>query len=560
MTENTLANYFKPVLYKFHDREAIVYKTGYRSIRCSYLDLYDHAYRMANWFQYNGLGKGLLACAITGVIATPLDLRVQPDFVRHIAEETGAKAGIKSRYQNSPMEFRWWNVEELPLHIKNAPPIFREPEISEDDILEIVYTSGTTGEPKGVILTNRNIVSNIRSVGKILSFNKDWRFLSILPMSHMFEQTVGLFIPLFFGCSITYLKSRKSSVIMKAMQEERITSIITVPLMLQTLRDRIFREVKSQNREALFNMMLGIARRLPRRGRRVPFRTLHNKFGGDLEFFCVGGAPLDPETERFWNTVGIKVVQGYGLTETSPIITCNTITEPRAGTVGRVLPDQHLKLSENGEILVKGDNVTSGYYKRPDLHDQYFEDGWYCTGDVGELDQEGYLRIKGRTKNMILTASGMNVYPEDIEEALNRNSVVKDSCVLGLDREGKIVIHAVLLLADSAADGKSIIGEANACLADHQKIQAFSVWEKGDFPRTPTLKIQRRFVLEELAGESTLDDKGGALPESHLYTIIRSVADVKESDLVPEATLGLDPQIDSLLRVELQESLRRKGA
>ena len=238
MSSDTLTNYFKPILYKFHDREALVFKTGFRSIRVSYLDLYDYAYRMANWYQNHGLQKGdaillwapnspewvaaLLACSLTGVIAVPLDARVQPDFVRHIAAETGAKAGIKSRFMKIDMDISWWDTGDLLRRIREIPPIFNEPEITGNDILEIVYTSGTTAEPKGVILTNKNIVSNIASLSQVLSYDEDWKFLSVLPLSHMLEQNGGLFIPLFYGCSITYLRTRKSAAILQAMQGRRV--------------------------------------------------------------------------------------------------------------------------------------------------------------------------------------------------------------------------------------------------------------------------------------------------------------------------------------------------
>ncbi|MDH4186608.1 MAG: AMP-binding protein, partial [Nitrospira sp.] len=308
MSTDTLTNYFKPILYNFHDREAIIFRTGFRSVHISYLDLYDHAYRMANWYQHNGLEKGdamliwapnspewvaaLLACSLTGVIAVPLDMKVQPDFVRHIAAETGAKAGIKSKFMGIKSDFQWWDTEDLPRLIRQAPPIFKEPEIHGDDVLEIVYTSGTTAAPKGVVLTNRNIVSNIASLSKVLSYKKEWRFLSLLPLSHMFEQTVGLFVPLFYGCSITYLRTRKSAAILQAMQDEGITSIITVPLMLQTLRERILREVSARGKEKVFHRMLVTAKSLPRWVRKLLFRSAHSKFGGRLQFFAVGGAHL----------------------------------------------------------------------------------------------------------------------------------------------------------------------------------------------------------------------------------------------------------------------------
>jgi len=524
---------------------------------------------MANLFQHSGLKKGnailiwapnspewiatLLACSLTGVIAVPLDMRVQADFVQHIANETGAKVGIKSKYMSIDSDISWWDTEDIPHLVRQIPPIFTEPEIYEDDILEIVYTSGTTAAPKGVILTNKNIVSNIASLSQVLRYEKNWKFLSILPLSHMFEQTVGLFVPLFYGCSITYLKTKKSSAIMQAMQDEKITCIITVPLMLQKLRERILREASNQGKERVLQRLLSMAKSFPNWMRKVLFHSIHQKFGGNLQIFAVGGAPLDQEVEEFWANLGVKVLQGYGLTETSPIVTCNNLDNPHPNTVGQVLPNQEIKLSEEGEIFIKGDNVSPGYYKRPDLHDQYFVDGWYRSGDVGELDGEGFLRIKGRTKNMILTASGMNVYPEDVETELNRIPGVKDSCVLGLEQNGQTIIHAVLLLENSETNAKTIIDSANANLTDHQKIMAYSVWEKQDFPRTPTLKIQRRFVMEALAEKQNEDIEESITPglSGPLLEIIRSVSKVPINELKPEAALGLDLHIDSLSRVEL---------
>ncbi len=212
-----------------------------------------------------------------------------------------------------------------------------------------------------------------------------------------------------------------------------------------------------------------------------------------------------------------------------------------------------MKLSSQGEILVRGANVTQGYYKQPDLTKQYFTDGWYKTGDVGEIDGEGFLRIKGRTKNMILSASGMNVYPEDIEAELSRTPGVKEACVLGMEQEGQTVIHAALLLEEGAGDPKAIVDAANANLADHQKVQAFTVWDQPDFPRTTTMKVQRRFVKDALQKKTGEEAEKAAAPskKSPLYDIICSVSKVSPGELKPTATLGLDLQMDSLSRVEL---------
>ena len=573
MSANTLTNYFKPILYNYHDREAIVYKTGFRTLRITYLDLYDSAYRMANLYQHCGLKKGdavliwapngpewvaaLLACSLTGVVAVPLDMKVKPEFVRHIVSETGAKAGIKSKYMSIETDILWWDTEDLPHLMKQTPPIFKEPEIHGDDLLEIVYTSGTTAAPKGVMLTNRNIVSNIASLSKVLKYEKDWRFLSVLPLSHMFEQTVGLFVPLFYGCSITYLKTKKPSAIMQALQDESITCIITVPLMLQKLRERILREVELHGKEQLFQRMFSIAKSLPNWMRRILFHSIHKKFGGKLQILAAGGSPLDLEIEEFWNNIGVKVLQGYGLTETSPIVTCNSLDDPHPNTVGRVLPGQEIKFSEENEILIRGDNVSPGYYNQPELYDKYFVDGWYKSGDIGEIDTEGFLRIKGRTKNMILTANGMNVYPEDIETQLNHIQGVKDSCVLGMEQNGQTVIHAVLLLENSGIDAKRIIDSANANLADHQKVQAYTIWQKQDLPRTPTMKIQRRFVMKELC-EKQVERYEEVEPPSvsePLFEIIHSVSKAPLSAIKPAASLGLDLQMDSLTRVELASTI-----
>ena len=245
-------------------------------------------------------------------------------------------------------------------------------------------------------------------------------------------------------------------------------------------------------------MLHSIAAHLPFRLRPLLFRQVHQRFGGHFHFFVSGGAYLPPKLHIRWENMGFRVMQGYGATECSPVVSVTPYNEHVYGSIGKPLPGEEVRIAEDGELLVKGPNVALGYWKNAAATAAAFEDGWYHTGDLGYRDTKGDLYIKGRKKNLIVLANGLNVYPEDVENVLLDNPAVKDAVVLGLmeDDHGPIV-YSVLLMEDPSK-AKAVVQEANKQLAPHQQVRGFTVWPENDFPRTHTLKVKRGDVLDKL--------------------------------------------------------------
>jgi long-chain acyl-CoA synthetase len=568
----TIAYYIKTLAEQYEDRPAIYFKSAFRTFAFTYRQMHERCLRVANYLSqrkikkgdriivwtYNGQGYAsiLLGCALSGVVAVPVDFSSNADLVEIIAGKVGAKHLFHSKRRPFPSQkLSHIHVEDLEGELLEVPITQRDFGVSDDDIYEIVYTSGTTSEPKGVIITNKNIVSNVMHCNEVMPLRKHHTFLSVLPMSHMFEQAAGFFYPLYYGCTITYLYSRKSSTIIEAMQRERVTMMVTVPIFLQALRENILRQVRARGKEAFFSRMFSAASHSPRSLRRLFFHKVHQKFGGRLERFIVGGSALAPNIEAWWTALGFDLFQGYGLTEASPVVTLNTPSHGKQGSVGRCLPNQQIKLGPENEIWISGDNITPGYYSNPRENAARFEDGWYKTGDIGEFDEDGFLYIRGRKKNMIKSASGLNIYPEDIEAVLNKIPEIKDTCVIGLDAADDIQIHAVLLMDKSrqwtTETARPIIASANQRLQPHQHIQGYTIWPHDDFPRTNTRKIKRAPVIDEIQNRKS---SGALIPPSsgdRILDLIAASAKVDVGKIKPDSNLVSDLGLDSIARVEL---------
>jgi long-chain acyl-CoA synthetase len=283
------------------------------------------------------------------------------------------------------------------------------------------------------------------------------------------------------------------------MKTHRITNMSCVPQVLQLFREGIEREIRKQGKQAAFERLHRIARRLPMRARRLLFRSLHERMGGSFEFFASGGAYLDPDLALWWEALGVKVLQGYGMTEAAPIVACHWVNKRNPRSVGKPAPGVDMRIADDGEVLVRGDNLSPGYWQNPAATEEAFVDGWYHTGDLGTFDASGWLYLRGRKKNIIVLANGMNVYPEDVEHALLADTRVQDAVVLGVTRDKDIEVHAVLLLARGAdRHGEEIIRGANQRLASHQQIRRHTLWPEDSFPLTPTLKVKRGEVAEYL--------------------------------------------------------------
>jgi long-chain acyl-CoA synthetase len=284
------------------------------------------------------------------------------------------------------------------------------------------------------------------------------------------------------------------------------------------------------------------------------FRSIHNRFGWKFWAFISGGAALDAETEEFWRRLSFVVIQGYGLTETTSLISLNHPFRTGQRSIGKVLEGREMKLDENGEILVRGANVAAGYWQGKELKPVLNEEGWFRTGDLGEVDAEGNLYFKGRKKNVIVTREGMNVYPEDLEAALRRQAEVRDCVVVGLEQGGNAEACAVLVLRDSA-DPQAVVHRANQNLAEYQQMRRWLVWPDEDFPRTPTQK-PKTAVLQEAARLhfASGDSQSGASP-SALGDLITRITGRKMGVLDADAKLESDLNLNSMDRVELLSAL-----
>lgn len=559
----------------FRDKEweAIINKTGYRTFRLTYSELFEKVAKTAALIEKLGLEKGdrmmlwgyncpewailFLAAASKGIIIVPIDYMALPDYVKRISGIVSAKLIAHSEYKILPkIKCRSVTLESLDKLIDGMPQTdMLSTNVNEGDTLEIVFTSGTTGNPKGVILTHKNVVSNITAIKKCVKTDPDQAFLSLLPLSHLLEQTPGFLGPLSSSCRIIYIRGLKPSLIFKTLSEENVTNIVAVPRLLKLFADEITRQAEA--RKLLPILKKTMRSRLPSTAKKKLLWPIHKKFGKQFRYFIVGGAPFSPELEQFWNELGFTVLQGYGLTECAPVLTCNTPFASKQGSVGQPLHGVELKFGEDGEIYAKGDNVTLGYYKDKAKTRQAFTEGWFRTGDIGFADKEGFVFLNGRKKDMIIGSGGENIYPKDIEHTLLQDKHVKDACVVGLPSKKGEQIHAELILKTQASL-RQIIENANKKLNQAQQIMSFGKWLGHDFPRTTTLKIKKHLVLKAVS-----DGKKGLLapaqrPQTRLQALIAKIEGVKAPEIMPKAKLGMDLRLTSVNKVELVSMIEQE--
>jgi long-chain acyl-CoA synthetase len=510
----TINELFHTAVSRYSERVAFIEPIGEGGMTSlTYSDLLDRVHNFAGYLQEEGLEKGdriilwsasridwmvaYFGALLTGAVVVPLDVNSKEDFLSKIEQSTEAKYLVTTQKQYSGLEqphVPLINIDALPQRTLDVATL---PEIDGNDLAELVFTSGTTGQPKGVMLSHLNITSDAIAAVSFVNILKDDRALSILPLSHMFELTIEIAI-LYVGASVVYARTLSPETLLKLFVSQHVTCMVLVPQALQLFLNGIERQVRQQKKEKQWEVLHRIASRLPFQFRRVLFRQVHRRFGGHFRFFVSGGAYLPPKLHKRWETMGFRVMQGYGATECAPVVSVTPYNEHIYDSIGKPIPGVEVRIAEDGELLVKGPNVALGYWKNPEATAASFENGWYHTGDLGFRDEKGNLYLKGRKKNLIVLANGLNVYPEDIENVLVANPIVKDAVVFGLMEgdEGPIV-HGVLLM-DDPDKAKSAVEQANKQLATQQHIRGFTVWPEEDFPRTHTLKVKRPEVLERL--------------------------------------------------------------
>ncbi len=566
------------------DREAICHYDGFRTRKLSYSQLLSKSGAFAQFLDQTNIKKGnrlllwgenrpewvsaFWGAVARGVHVVPVDPSFSIDFVRRVAATTDACLlihgdSVQADSVTSP-RLSYRTIRELP-------PAPLEPiEINEDDVVEVIFTSGTTGEPKGVVHRHRNLCANLNPVHQEISLYR-WmatpfqpiRILNLLPLSHMFGQSMSLFIPSLLGGSSVFVSDSGPRSTIDAIRRQRVSVLVCVPRLLTQLVDSLQHRIDLPEKRIRTSGVPGVAERWWK------YREVHRLFGWKFWAVVVGGAHLNPDLETFWTRLGYLVVQGYGLTEASPIVALNHPFEKRRGSIGKPLPGQEVRLGDDGEILVRGASIVTEYLHQGEGHGApqtvVSGDEWLHTGDIGTIDEDGFLYFRGRKRDVIVTSDGMNVYPEDLERILNSFGEIEASTVIGLKQAGQEVVHAVLIPSRLPGNLADTIRQANQKLEPHQRIKAWTVWPGSDFPRTgSTLKIKRQAVAERVA--ELRQARSGQLTGEQVTTnrlklvlaqiTVRDAAQIEESDRLAE-DLGLSSldRVDLLCRLEQQYGL-----
>ena len=579
---DSLADFFLENFGKHRHERAFRQRRGYRTESFTYGEILDMARAVAATLEARDISRGdrlllwgpnsaewisvFFGCALRGVIAVPIDDAAALDFTERVFRQVSAKQLLAS--QSHVDECRAARLflplmafEDIPRH---ADPSLQTPDIavSRDDVLEIVFTSGTTAEPRGVVITHGNVLANIAPLEKEMQGylkHERWvhplRFLNLLPLSHVFGQFLGLYLPPLLGATVIFQEEMKPSEIIENIRRERVSVLVSVPRVLQSLKQKIERDLEDQGQAAEFRYRFDRAEKQHFLRRWWTFLTIRRQFGWKFWAMISGGAALDRQTEQFWHRLGYAAIQGYGLTETTSLISVNHPFRVGQGSIGKVLPGREVKLAEDGEIMVRGGGVASGYWDKTGAHSVADEQGWYRTGDIGAVDAAGNLYFKGRKKEVIVTPGGMKVYPDDLEAALRRQPGVKDCVVVPLERDGNAEPCAVVILRGES-DLSPVIARANESLADYQRMRLWMRWPEEDFPRTSTQKPRRNLVAEvvrqQLGGAPSQASPSVSSP---LADLVSQIARRPISGLDESATLSSDLGLSSLDRVELLSAL-----
>ncbi len=619
LAAQTIPVQFFEVAARSQDRVAFQIKRDGRYVYYSYGDVAGQARRLATFlcrFQISPgdrvallsenrpeWGVAYLGIVAAGATAVPLDAQLDGEEVENLIRHSESRAILVSEAELAkvqPLISRLPIRPEVILLDEKAPPgIHTLSEILQstetvalpappaEGIASILYTSGTTGTPKGVMLSHGNFMSNISAVRDLDVVGPEDNVLALLPLHHVYPFMVTFLVPLLFGARVTFLQSLKPPDMFECMQETGVTILTGVPHLLALLHRGIFQEVKKRSWPT--RVLFGLFLRIAGAGRtyfkmnvgRLLFSQIHRRFGGRLRTIISGGAKLDPAVGRDFYHLGFTVLEGYGLTETSPGVTFTQMAEPRFASVGVPLSGVHVRIMDPdaegvGEIAIQGPNVMQGYFKDPEGTAQSFRDGWFLSGDLGYLDAEGHLFITGRVKEVIVLSTGKNIYPEEIEAHFLKSPYIKEICLLGTETAGDQHIEGLSVLvvpnfehlkAQRIASSEEMIRweaeNLSRALPAYKRPTQLRV-VKEPFPRTRLGKIQRHLVHEmHLTGETVRAEVDEELPPSETdqdlwespvtRTVLTSlpVLSRKKRGIRLDDNLELDLGLDSLARVEL---------
>jgi long-chain acyl-CoA synthetase len=571
---------------------AFVQRSWYRTSRWSYQEIAGLAARCAREFERVGVAPGdrillwgrnsaewvaaFFGCVMRGAVAVPMDHGATSEFATRVTFKVDAKLLLVDQvHANSFAGERWPLVvlESLPQTVaRHSNQAYSSPSLNRDSLAQIIFTSGATAEPKGVMISHGNILANLEPLEAGIESYLKWQrflhplgFLDMVPLSHVFGQFMGLWIPPLLGGTVHFQDSLNPSEIISTIRREHVSVLIGVPRILESLRAKIERDLESEGTLEAFHRDFDEAEKEKSLRRWWRFRKIHRRFGWKFWAVISGGATLSPETERFWERTGFAAIQGYGLTETTSLVSVNHPFRLRRGSIGKVLPGREVKLDETGEILVRGENVAAGYWENggsSSVSEDGGDMGWFRTGDLGALDAAGNLYFKGRKKNVIVTAAGTNVYPEDLEARLRQEPEVKDCVVIGLERAGNAEPCGVLLLRDQARahqprHAAGIVARVNESLAEYQRMRSWFLWPEADFPRTSTGKPKLTEIRASVEAQWGHGDGAGNWPATTggIRELIARMHGERDGKVDSNSNLESDLRLTSLDRVELLSAL-----
>ncbi|MBB5343429.1 AMP-binding protein [Tunturibacter empetritectus] len=568
---------------RFGHQTAIVQYTGNRRKATTYEQIATRAGRFAALLASHNLQPGdrlilwaqnsaewvaaFYGCILRGVIAVPLDAYGTPDFAARVAADVKPPliVGDATLLQTLNNDFPRLAFEDWPttLPTNQAPPI---PTLTHDTPLQILFTSGTTGDPKGIVHTHGNILASFEPIRHAaqpyLCYERivhPLRFLHTLPLSHVFGQMMGLWVPSIFAAEVHFESRLTAPRLIETIHRERISVLAGVPRVLALLKTHL--ETEHPNLTQRIEAAQGISAFK----RWVRFRDIHSLFGFKYWAFVTGGGALPAPIEQFWNALGFVLVQGYGMTETSALITLNHPFKVARGTMGKPLPGRDVKIQPDGEVLVRGPMISPATWSGGALQPRTGE--WLATGDLAEAQPTGELRFLGRKSETIVTATGVNLHPEDLEAAFEPEPEVTACAVVPIDTPTGPEPCAILALRAAPDHAPAILQRANTRLAEFQRIRRQAVWPEPDLPRTSTGKIKRAAVANWLASREANNGRAAAAAGTDwLLTLITQITgeglptEPSQNPVAKDQDLRLaeDLRLDSLGRIQLQEALEDK--
>ncbi|MGB8989687.1 MAG: AMP-binding protein, partial [Candidatus Sulfotelmatobacter sp.] len=608
---------------------------------CTYAELRRMAESVGRWIQENEFARGsrlaivaenhprwvavYLGIIAAGCTVVPLDTALHADQLTTLLDDSGtsvlfcdAKHAASAREAVSDLHVRLvrmdpervsdstaaeaWSTDLLAI-FENGPGNFQPVPSAADDIASLLYTSGTTADPKGVMLTHANFLGEVEAVFNWVDLGPNDALLGVLPMFHVLAQMANLLLPLVKGSRVVYLETLNTTELLRALRERNITAFAVVPQFFYLIHQRIFEEIRKRGvlTQKVFKILVALNRNLRRIGinaGKLLFGKIHETLGRKMRYLVTGGSRFDPKIATDFHDLGIDVLQAYGLTETTAAVFANSPGDNVIGSVGKALKGVQAKIVDPqspeegapaaGEIALRGPVVMKGYWNRPDATTAVLRDGWFYTGDLGYFDAAGNLFLTGRKKEIIVLSNGKNIYPEEVEAHYLKSPYIKELAVMGLEAaRGEIGdrLHAVIVPNFDVLRQKKIVNAKEVIrydieslsqqIASTKRIGRYEIWQ-NDLPRTTTRKIKRfeveRRVKEnetsklsedsELPAERPLNEQETAWLDQpavqSALRILREAARSSPTQLRPTHNLELDLGFDSMQRVELPSRIENK--